>query len=61
MALAPRGACPDPAIGDKPWPCPHVAGRGVLSWFVQVLEMLEESLGLFQLLPHQELFLPSLR
>lgn len=61
MALALRGACPDSTIGDKLWLCPHVTGRGVPSWFVQVLEMLEESLGSFQLLPCQELFLPSLR
>lgn len=61
MAPALRGTCPESTIGDKLWPCPHVAGREVPSWFVQVLEMPEESLGSFQLLPHQELFLPSLR
>lgn len=61
MAPALRGARPDPTTGDKLWPCPRVAGGAVPSWFVQVLEMLEESLGSFQLFPHPELFLPSLR
>lgn len=61
MAPALRGARPDSATGDERWPWPHAAGRGVLSWFEQVLEMLEKSLGSFQLLPRQELFLPSLR
>lgn len=50
-----------PRVGTSRGLVPSLRARGCRPGLCKFLEMLEESLSSFQLLPRQELFLPSLR